>query len=219
VKVLDDLDSQIQVPVAKHKCLAFRLLLKEYFPQLIKMSLSKDEQSLATNSLPGMCEFVQNTCPCLTCCDHWFSVLTVCTANTDTDMVTYSNGHGMLESRVIPDSQSDATPIERASRQNSLRRTTPVALPYDDYSLISSPSPELLASRSSRDEPAGPANSPPKHGRYCDCPMHIFTDLLSSLSYSLNEIKDEVVRLEVAFDALSASARTYRCLDVLKGTT
>lgn len=42
--------------------------------------------------------------------------------------------------------------------------------------------------------------------------MHVFADLLSSLSYSLNEIKDEVVRLEVAFNALSASARTYRYL-------
>jgi uncharacterized protein with PhoU and TrkA domain len=42
--------------------------------------------------------------------------------------------------------------------------------------------------------------------------MHIFADPLSSLSYSLNEIKDEVVRLEVAFDALLANAKAYRCL-------
>jgi uncharacterized protein with PhoU and TrkA domain len=40
----------------------------------------------------------------------------------------------------------------------------------------------------------------------------MFTDLLSALSHSLNEIKDEVVRLEAAFDALSASAKKYRCL-------
>jgi uncharacterized protein with PhoU and TrkA domain len=42
--------------------------------------------------------------------------------------------------------------------------------------------------------------------------MHMFTDMLSTLSHSLNEIKDEVVRLEAAFDALSACAKTYSCL-------
>jgi hypothetical protein len=42
--------------------------------------------------------------------------------------------------------------------------------------------------------------------------MHILTDLLSSLLYLLNEIKDKVMRLEVAFNAILASAKTYPCL-------
>jgi hypothetical protein len=118
----------------------------------------------------------------------------------------------MLRYGVIPDSERDGTPLEPAAPQNILRETTPVALPSVAYSLVSSPSSELLTSVSFRDETAGVASSIPQHGRCCDCPLHIFADLLSSLSYSLNEIKDEVVRLEVAFDALSANAKTYRCL-------
>jgi hypothetical protein len=141
----------------------------------------------------------------VTCSEHlttvldllWFVTvfLTVCVA----DINKNTNGHDTLWNRVIPDSQSDGTP--------------PWALPSGVHSLVSSPSSELLTSVASRDdEHAGVASSIPQHGRCCDSPMHMFTDLLSALSHSLNEIKDEVVRLEAAFDALSASARTYRCL-------
>lgn len=106
---------------------------------------------------------------------------------------------------MIPDSQSDGTTPEADACQNTNRKSPLGALPTSVSSSFDLPTG--LGSQNELSE-----LSSPRHGRCCDCPVHTFADLLSTLSRSLNEIKDEVIRLEVAFDALSASTRTYRCL-------
>lgn len=49
-----------------------------------------------------------------------------------------------------------------------------------------------------------------KKRAFRDCPLHTFTTLFSSLSRSLNDNMDEVVRPELAFDALSENIKAYR---------
>lgn len=128
--------------------------------------------------------------------------------------------------RVIPDSQSDdstaAFSISDVADSDLYHHNWSrhmLQLPYseqDDDSLNncvrdcspSQPSPGPLPCPAPQSD--HPQGSDPS--RICNCPIHIFTALLSSLSRSLHDIKDEVVRLELAFDALSENIRNYKCV-------
>ena len=122
--------------------------------------------------------------------------------------------------RVIPDSQSDGSAAALSTSltttsETRYRDSIPQVVRRDYWrnnrEKDQTPSQSglyLLASAASQSESSQYSDS----SRFCDCPLHTFTTLLSSLSRSLNDIKDEVVRLELAFDALSENIKAYRCV-------
>lgn len=125
---------------------------------------------------------------------------------------------------VIPDSQSDGSAAALSPSHTTTSEmcypdsiTSVLQLPqlgrrdywHNTHEKDQTPSQSglyLLASAASQSEPSRYSDL----SRFCDCPLHTFTTLLSSLSRSLYDIKDEVVRLELAFDALSENIKAYR---------
>lgn len=128
---------------------------------------------------------------------------------------------------VIPDSQSDGSGEALDVLQ------VPASPPYALLSNDAVPSPveqdawqkatadlcrdplppssghQPLVGAESRDEFSVSPVFSPRCGSGNGCPMNAVSDLLHSLSRSLSNIKDEVIRLEVAFDALLVNVETH----------